>query len=280
VSILAGAPAHAERPVAGHISDFQVDDQDPESSIPDPSEFKKDPLNFGYLIMDLADRADFAIKKSKDYASAIKYYKALIKVVPDRAIGYAKVCEVYEMAGDRASAIPWCRTALVKDGARPEEYERFVGLLLRGGGPSEVEQKEVEAVIEGLRRSKVNAGSAADIECRLAVRLSDVGRLERCTKELATLAPQETNNIGYQWSLAILKRDQAGARQLIEKARQAGLEVDGLERMTRASQRATLKRNLSFALAAVLLLAGGALVVLRRRELVAAVGRGAARGAS
>lgn len=270
-----GAQAQAQGPpTAGHLSDFQINDDDPESSIPDRATFRKDPLQFGYLIMDLADRADFAIKRSKDYAAAVRYYKALIKTVPDRAIGYGKVCEVYELAGDRASALPYCRTALLHDGVRSDDYDRFVRLILGGGGTlPDADKAQLLGIIEYLRKSRDSAPDAADIECQLGVRLGDVARLERCTKELATLAPESTNNIGYQWSLAMLKKDRDGARLLLSKAKAAGLDVTGLERMTRATELAAIKRAISFGLAAVLILAGAAMLVRRRREIFAGLAR-------
>jgi hypothetical protein len=267
---LFSARAHAEeKPVAGHLSDFQINDADPEASIPDRREFRKDPVQFGYLIMDLADRADFAIKR-KDYAAAVNYYKALVKTVPDRAVGYGKVCEVYEMIGDRANALPYCRRAMVSEGVRSEDYERFVRLLLAGAGPvADTDKKELEGVIQYLRRSKDNASIAADLECRLAVRVRDVARLERCTKELSSLVPEDNNNIAYQWSLALIKRDGAGAQRLLTKARNAGLDVTGLEQMTRDAQRAGFTRAISFAVAAGLLTGVLILIVRRRREIVA-----------
>jgi tetratricopeptide (TPR) repeat protein len=269
VSVVGGTRAHAA-PVAGHLSEFQVDDADPESSIPDRAAFRKDPLQFGYLIMDLADRADFAIKRNKDYAAAVRYYKALIKTVPDRAIGYAKVCETFEAAGDRTSALAYCRQALVHDGVRTDDYDRFVRLALAGEGPlGAADKASVITVIDYLRKAKDGAIPAADIECQLGVRVSDVARLERCTKELATLAPESTNNIGYRWSLAILNRDTAGARQILGQAKQAGFDVTGLERMTKAAQQAAIKRALSFGLAAVLIVGAGVLMYRRRREVFA-----------
>jgi tetratricopeptide (TPR) repeat protein len=269
-SVLTAGQASAA-PAAGHLSEFQVNDDDPESSIPDDrAAFRRDPLQFGYLIMDLADRADFAIKRKKDYPAAVRYYKALIKTVPDRAIGYAKVCETYEAAGDRASALAYCRLALVHDGVRTDDYDRFVRLALAGEGPlPAADQASVMTVIEYLRKAKDGAPAAADIECQLSVRLGDVARLERCTKELVTLAPESTNNIGYRWSLAILKRDTAGARLIVDQAKQAGFDVKGLEKMTRAAQLTAIKRAVSFGLAAVLIVGAGVLMFRRRREVFA-----------
>jgi tetratricopeptide (TPR) repeat protein len=269
-SILPAGQASAAPPVAGHLSEFQINDEDPESSIPDRAAFRKDPLQFGYLIMDLADRADFAIKRNKDYAAAVRYYRALIKTVPDRAIGYAKVCETYEAAGDRASALAYCLDALAHEGVRTDDYDRFARLALGGGGPlPESTKSSVLAVIEALRKTKDGAPAAAEIECQLGVRLGEAARLERCTKELLTLDPESTNNIGYQWSLAMLKRDTAGARRLIDRAKQAGLDVTGLETMTRAARMAAIKRMVSFGLAAVLIAGAGVLIFKRRREVFA-----------
>jgi hypothetical protein len=115
--------------------------------------------------------------------------------------------------------------------------------------------------------------TAADIECRVGVRLGDVQRLSRCTAELARLVPQVTNVFGYQWALATLQKDGPGAERALAQARQAGVNLAGVEKMAEATRRSQLTRTGSYAAAGVLLLAAAALLISRRRELSAAFAR-------
>jgi hypothetical protein len=273
LSLVGAGAARAEAPAAGQLSGFEIDENDPEGSLPPTSEFKKDPLQFGYLVMDLADRADEAVR-GKDYQKAVRFYRALTKIAPDRAIGFGKMCEVWELAGERKKALDACRQALVTEGARIDDYERFVRLSLLGpGSPTELEKTELTNVINHLRKTPDGAVAGAEIDCKLGVRLRDSGRLERCTAELAKLAPDNPNNLGYQWALATLKNDGAAARQVLARAKEAGVDLRGLQRMEVATSRAQLTRSVSYAAAVVLVLAAAGLLFRRRRELLAGLAR-------
>jgi tetratricopeptide (TPR) repeat protein len=273
LAALAG-PARAQAP-KGQLSDFPIDEANPEGTLPDKAEFQKNPLQFGYLVMDLADKADAAVK-ARDYQRAARYYRALTRVAPDRSIGFGKMCEVYELAGDRKNALEACRQALVTAGVRAEDFDRFVRLTLSGQSAlTAIERTELNNVVGHLRRTPEGAVPAAEIECQVAVRLSDVAVLRRCTAELARLAADNTNSIGYDWALATLTRDGAGAERALARARQAGVSLAGLERMESATRRTNLTRSLSYGLAVVLVLAAAGLFLRRRRELAPLASRGA-----
>jgi tetratricopeptide (TPR) repeat protein len=261
-----GGHAQAQAP-KGQLSTFPVDDADPEASLPDRAEFRKDPLQFGYLVMDLADKADAAVK-ARDYQGAIRFYRALTRIAPDRSIGFGKMCEVYELAGDRQNALDSCRRALVTDGVRAEDYDRFVRLTLSGPGPvTAAEKTELGNVVANLRKAPDAAAAAAEIECRVAVRLGDAPALQRCTAELARLVPDSSNNIGYDWALATLNKDGAAAERALVRARQAGVNLAGLERMELVTRRAALTRSISYAVAVALVLAAVGIFLRRRREV-------------
>ena len=271
--LLSGSARAQEKPPTDQLSEFTISDQDPEATVPARSEFKKNPLQYGYLVMDLADKAEAATKR-QDYEGAARFYRAIIKVAPDRAIGYGKVCEVYELAGERAKALAACRQALVTGGVRIDDYERFVRLTLAGTGVmAPLERTELDNVVAHLRKTPDSAATAADIECRVGVRLGDVPRLQRCTGELARLAPDGPNLVGYQWALATLTKDGPAAERALARARHAGVSVASVEKMAQATRRAGLTRAGSYAAAGAFLLASGVLLVSRRRELAAALAR-------
>src|SRR5262249_27086776 len=111
----AAPPEHAMRP--GSMSEWPVDDKDPLKTVPTPAQRDSEPLQFGYHLMDLADKAQDATKRG-DHEAAAKFYEAMAKAVPDVSIAFAKMCESYEAAGQREKAITACGIALNKQGVR------------------------------------------------------------------------------------------------------------------------------------------------------------------
>ena len=91
--------------------------------------------------------------------------------------------------------------------------------------------------------------------------------------ELARLSPDSENLIGYDWALASLRRDTAGADRALVRAQRAGVSLASVQRMQQATRRAELTRVVSFSLAGVLVLAAVAMLVRRRRELAAGLAR-------
>jgi hypothetical protein len=265
-SLLAPASAAAvDRPdPAKGLSSFPIDDADPVAHLPAPESLHGNPIEYGYLVMDLAENADQATRR-RDYQQAVKYYLALAKLAPDRAIGLAKACEMYELAGARDEALTACRVALRIDGVRGEDYERFVRLVLASVQPlTAAERDELSVIIKHFEGLPGGARVAAQIDCKLGVRTEDVARLERCTQKLAQLAPDGSAAVGYRWALATLKKDSRGARRVLDDARQAGLHPDGFERMDDLTRRSERFRMLAYGVAAVLALAALALLGARR----------------
>jgi hypothetical protein len=236
-----------------------VNDVDPANHLPSPEALRGDPIEYGYMVMDLAEKADQATKR-KDYLQAAKYYLAIAKLAPDRAIGLAKACEMYELAGDRDKAVTACRVALRIDGVRGEDYERFVRLVLASPQPLTAgEQDELVRIVKHFEGLPDGARVAAQIDCKLGVRTEDVARLERCTAKLPA-----ADSVGYRWALATLKKDNRAARRVLDEARQAGLHPDGLDRMEALTERSERTRHLAYGAAAVLALAALAVFGARR----------------
>jgi tetratricopeptide (TPR) repeat protein len=217
-----------------------IDDADPERSVPDAEWAHAHPMEMGYLMMAFADRAD-AAEKARDYLAAARYYRALGKAVPDRAVSFGKACRAYEAAGDVGAAAASCREALGKGGVTVDDHLRFVRTTLRLPGSLDAHQvADVEAVLQRLDED-VDDGRvrqlALQLRCDLELRLEHAGRLERCLEALRSAGAPGAKLVAYEWSLAMLKGDAERASDLIERARQLGLPASAI-----ASMRSRLER--------------------------------------
>jgi tetratricopeptide (TPR) repeat protein len=224
---------------AAQLSEWPIDEANPEASVPTLERMNANPLQAGYHLMDLSEKAESAQKAGR-HASAVKYYRAIAKMVPDRSVAFGKLCEAYEALGEHSNAIQACSAATTKPGVRVEDYQRFSRLILQepdGLTPREVD--DLGAMAQHLR----GQGDAAAIigeklVCELGFRLDDPKRLSECTAALARLAPNDPQTISYQWTLALLKGDTKRAQELIGRARELGVEpavLTKMETVTRAS---------------------------------------------
>ena len=190
------APAPAPTAAAGSSpvlpgqlsSKFGIDDARPEASIPDIRERNRNPLEFGYFLQDLLERAEQA-RKNKDYQGVIRYYRAVAKAVPESAKGWSKLCEAYDVVHDRERAIVACRYALDRPAVEVQDYVRYVHLII--GTTAELgakDRKELGEVLEHLGKQEGTAIVASHLRCEVAVKLKDVAMMETCTGALAKLA--------------------------------------------------------------------------------------------
>jgi hypothetical protein len=191
-------------------SDFAINDEDPESSVPTPAEAMKKPLHMGYHIMLLSERADAATKRG-DHAAAAKFWRALGKASPERALPFVRACKSSEAAGDLDKARESCRAALGKQGVTTEDYAHFVQLVL--SKPSKLTESDIADVdaIAGHFKEQIT-GDEGELQqnrtlCQLGSRLSDVARLKACTARLQVLAPKDPQTLVYSWSAAMLEHD-------------------------------------------------------------------------
>ena len=254
-------------PPKGDLSEYKIDDADPLGSLPKDDVLYKNPLQLGYLIQDLLDKADHAAKAG-DHAAEARYYRALTKVAPGESYAPRKLCEAYEATGDIPNAILACRTLLARPGTTVNDSLHFIDLVLSTKGPLPAgEREELDTVIKHLT-SEVQLGAVATmLRCEVALRFRDFAALETCTNELAIKAPKDPKTISFQWAVAIEKHDRGEALALIDRARGAGMTADGLARMERATRAMTLRRlgMLAFLL---VVMAGAAFALLRfRREV-------------
>jgi tetratricopeptide (TPR) repeat protein len=242
----------------GFMSKWPVDDQDPEGHIPPEADRDADPIQFGYWLQDVALKGEHAAKRG-DHEAAAKYYATLARAVPDRAIGYTKMCDELEAAGHIEKAINVCGTALLHEGLLAKDYVHYVRLVLSRPGPvSDAQAKTLAAVITHMKEDPADADLANDLECQVGVRLANTTMLHECTQALAAKAPNDTKTITYEWSLAIQEGKFADAEKLIEQAKAMKLEPKGLDSMQKATALAQSQRQkrVIWGVLAVVLFAG------------------------
>ncbi|HEY3256609.1 MAG TPA: hypothetical protein VGJ91_21770 [Polyangiaceae bacterium] len=232
----APAPAAKNAHDDGSLSEWPVDDKDPTKSLPTPKQRDRDPMQFGYHMMDLADKADRA-KARGDFTAVGKYYEAMAIAVPDRAIGYRKSCEGYEKAGNLDKALQMCRGALGTEGLEIGDYLHFSELLLAKPGP--LSPAEIEDLTEISTHLKAESGGMAaglQVQCDLAQRLDDATRLEACATAVAKETPNDPKLPIYQWGVAMKREDYSQARTILAVARKSAVATPGIDVMDRMTQ--------------------------------------------
>jgi hypothetical protein len=111
---------------------FSVNEENPSASIPSVEERNAAPLEFGYFLQDLYTRAELAFEK-KDYANSVKYFEAIAKTIPDRALSFSKLCQGYQQLGKLDIAAANCGKAIQLEGATLVDHLRFIELSLSRG---------------------------------------------------------------------------------------------------------------------------------------------------
>jgi hypothetical protein len=251
-----------------HLSDFKIDDADPEASIPGPDVATQQPLQYGYLLQDLAAKAESASKKG-NHAAAARYYSAIAKAAPTVAYPPRQMCVELEADADTQKAIQACRSAITRAGSTEADYTRFVTLVVGSKGPLPAdERKELEAVIKHMETETKGGAVPTTLRCEMDLRFKDIPALEACTTELAKQAPNDPRTVSLEWALAVEKRDRGAALSLLDRARDVGVSAAALARMeegTRAIRRGQLLRLALLLVAAAL--AGAGVRQLGRRRL-------------
>jgi hypothetical protein len=242
--IAAPATLRAQDDISTH---FTIDDEDPERSVPDKAEALRRPLDMGYQLMLLSERAEAASARG-DHLAAVKYWRAVAKAVPESALPFSKLCHEYAAAGDAKQALSRCRMALGLPGVTVDDNQLFVKLLLEQSEPLQPSDiSDVTAIsdhIEAQLKGEPGQLAANRMRCQLASRLGDVKRLTACTLQLQRLAPDDAQTLVFAWSLAIKQGKLEHAEQLLARAQAAKLPASALERMSTALSEAYARRPL------------------------------------
>lgn len=265
LSVVVGAQVHPAiaraEPSAGKqdLSDFIINDENPESSVPSVDAQNKHPLEFGYFLQDLAARYDKAVK-AEDHQAAVRYLRALTKATPT-AFAPRKLCEELEKLGDLATATKACRTAITRAGATAGDFIRFVGVTLSQPGPLPmIEKEELNTQLEHLASQVKADGEVSKLRCDVAIRFHDVAALEACSSQLVKIAPNDPKTVSYLWVLALERHDSGAAFGLVRRARELGMSADGVARMesaTREMRRQRIGRLALLGLALVMFVLAG-----------------------
>lgn len=224
------SPVAAPDEPFGHAR-FKLNDADPESSVPPLEARDASPLEFGYYLQEILDKAA-AATKAGDSVKTVRYYRALAKAVPERALGFSRLCQSLEATGEREAAIVACHSALGLPGVVIDDYVRYVHLILAAPGilaPRDLE--EIKAVTTHLKSQPEAKIVGYHLQCELGTRVADVATLEECTAALTAAAPCDPKTISFQWALALQKGDGAEARNIIRRAAEAGMTAEAVQLM-------------------------------------------------
>jgi hypothetical protein len=214
--------------------------------VPTPADAMKKPLEMGYWLMLVSERADGATAKG-DHLLAAKYWSALAKAVPDRSLSFSKACKSYEAGRDLVHALEACRAALGKSGVTVEDNQRFVKLVLdQQGKLSAMDIADVDAIADHLQEQlKDQQGEllASRMRCQIANRLAEAKRMHACVDKLQALAPNDPQTLVFAWTSAMLDNDLKRANVALDTAARAHLAPESLERMRAAvdAQRAAAR---------------------------------------
>jgi tetratricopeptide (TPR) repeat protein len=256
-------------PTPGHLSDFEINDEDPLQHLPSDEQVHRNPLQFGYLMMDLTDRADQAIKRD-DHAAAIKYWQGLAKITPERSHAFAKLCVSYEELGALDKAIYTCAAALERSGATLKDYMRYFGLVLsKPGSLGSDDVAALDKVLAHLRTDETGKGIVDELSCRLGMRLWDSQRLAPCTARLAAVRPEHPDTVYFQWALAAAQGEVEQAKRFLERAKVVAVDPDDLHLMEQETNKLATRWRTHLGVVCGLLVmvaSGGGLVYLSRRR--------------
>lgn len=224
-----------------HLSAFEIDDEDPESSVPEVDEQNNRPLQFGYFIQDLEAKAEHA-GKAGDHAAEARYYRALTRATPQVAYGPRKLCDALDATGDIPNAVIACRTAITRNGSTATDYLHFVRLVLRAPRPLPAdERKELDNVLSHLSKEAQLGALPTMLRCEVDLRFSDMPALASCTKELDKAAPNDPQTVSFKWALALNNHDRSAAKALIDQARGIGMNSNGIAKMEEATRAMTMR---------------------------------------
>ncbi|MES1175760.1 MAG: hypothetical protein ABUL62_15670 [Myxococcales bacterium] len=252
------------------LSQFAINYDDPEAKIPTTQERNANALEFGYFLQDLSAEALKAERK-KDYRTAVKFWRASAKAVPDEAIAFSRACRDYQILEEREHGMEYCGKALGLHGSTVEDFLRFSELVVSSPlALTDAEAQDLDAAVKHLDAQPDAQAAAAVVECQLGVKLEDEKRLAHCTSVLAKSAPNDPHTLTFQWSLAMKRHDYSGARVLLAAMAKSAMTPEAISRLQAATDEAAKwwKRPFTdprYGFGLLALTGLGALLVFRKR---------------
>lgn len=213
-----------------------IDDSDPASSVPSQAVLDADPLAAGYLLMELSLRAEVA-EAEKDYAAAARYFQAIAKAVPDRALAFSKLCHYHQLLAESDKALAACARATRLEGSKLADHLSYAALVLAsapaGQSLSPQAVVELEATLQHLDAEGVTAPELDILMCKFAVKVGDSQRLRRCVDRMVAKDPESPLTFSHRFSLALMEQDHGEASEVLDEARAANVPIEALDLMTR-----------------------------------------------
>ncbi len=231
------SPAAALDPYKFNPISKDFDPETPEETMWTKEQANRDPLSFSYILQDYSVLADKSLNEG-DYPTAVKYYRALAKGVPEAAVAFEKACEAYEGLKDYENAREWCLTALGKEGVTVGTYRRYIQLVLLKPELTTDELEELDEVLNHMKAQKADARIVHEADCAIGIRTRDEPRLERCTAALTEVAPDAPSTLVNEWYLAEFRKDHRAAVAVLERASEVGMDPTALARLQELTKRA------------------------------------------
>jgi hypothetical protein len=144
-------------------------------------------------------------------------------------------CDSYETLGQADKALVACSAVLRQSTATADDYAQYARLVMAGTGALSVEQiARIDEAVRRISKEMPMQSAAPELQCQLAVRLHDAGRLEACTRTLQQRDANDIRGIYYAWQLAVMRGDMPAAAGLRERAKRAGASAATLRWMGHA----------------------------------------------
>lgn len=215
---LAAVPSvQATEDALKNATPWPVDDADPASSVPSMEEANKNPMGFGYFLMGITDEA-VAAEEAGDWAKARRYYKALIKGAPDRAVGYQKVCEMERKLKDYPAALDTCFRVLAVKGVEKVDFLNYAKLVAEA--PPELAVANKDRVLNAMDHfQKEHPIAAMRARCLVGTRLVDQPMMEICVPALldAEKDKPSVQALSFAWQLEVMRKDWDAAQGRLDE---------------------------------------------------------------
>jgi hypothetical protein len=156
VLALCASPATAVAAPGDLSADFPINDQDPVASIPPAEKRDANPLEFGYWLQDMVLRGETAVRE-KSWDRAVKYYEALARAVPERAVSFSRLCLAYGELRKVEVAAGNCAKAIQLGGATVIDHFRFANFTLAKSKLSATEIADIDASLAHVREHSPHA---------------------------------------------------------------------------------------------------------------------------
>lgn len=230
------APAHAQEDSLGKAVPWPIDVNDPVASVPSQEEANKNPMGFGYFLMSLADGAEAAEKK-QDWAGARRFYQAIAKGAPQRAVGLEKVCEMDRKLGDHNAALENCFKVLSRKGVEVRDFLVYVKAVTQA--PRSLGDAHKDKALNAMDHfQKAHPVAAMRGRCLLGMHYNDQALLELCVPEVLEAEAEKPTEQGlsFAWRLAVMHEDWDAAQGYVDQLKPIASDETIVRAMEQAVQ--------------------------------------------